>query len=115
MKIIYGLILGSLTAAIFGGECCINAKILLASVGDGNGNRALGAILVAPEKFSYWRSTSRPPASASADLLLDKLSHIESVNLPSDNFIQSEEIPEKEGAFRLKIIGSYLAFISVVI
>jgi hypothetical protein len=31
MKITHRLILGSLTAAIFGVECCINAKILVAA------------------------------------------------------------------------------------
>lgn len=115
MKITSRLILGYLTAAIFGVECCINAKILLASVGYGDGNRALGAILVAPEKLSYLRSASPPPASASADLFLDKLSPIEPVNqLPSYNFIQNQEVSEKDRTFRLKIIA-YLAFISVVI
>lgn len=113
MKIRYRLIMGYLTAAIFCVECSINAKILLPSVGDRDG-RALGESLVAPEKFSYLRSASRPPASVSADLFVDKLSHPEPVNLPSHNFIQSEEIPEKERSFRLKIIA-YLAFISVVI
>ena len=115
MKITHRLILGSLIAAIFGVECCINAKILVASVGDGDGNRALGAILVAPEKHSYLRSASRPPASASADLLLGKLSQIEPVNLPSDNFIQSQEILGKERSLRLITICAYLACISVVI
>ncbi len=76
MKITYRLILGYLTAAIFGVECCINAKILLASVGEGGRNRALEAILVVPEKLSYLRSASPPPASASADLFFDKLSPI---------------------------------------
>jgi hypothetical protein len=94
MKITHRLILGSLIAAIFGVECCINAKILVA-VGDGDGNSALGAILVAPEKHSYLRSASRPSASASADLLLDKLSQIEPVNVASDNFIQSQAITWK--------------------
>ena len=114
MKITHRLILGSLTAAIFGVECCINAKILVA-VGDGDGNRALGAILVAPEKNSYLRSASRPSASASADLFLDKLSQIKSVNLPSDNFIQSQEITGKDRSLRLITICAYLACISVVI
>ncbi len=114
MKIKYRLIVGYLTAAIFGMECCINAKILLASVGNGDGNRALGESLVAPEKFSNLRSGSRPSASVSADLFLGKFSHIEPVNLPSSNFIQSEEIPEKERNFRLKILA-HLAFISVAI
>ena len=115
MKITHRLILGSLIAAIFGVECCINAKTLVASVGDGDGNRALGAILVAPEKHSYLPSASRPSASVSADLLLDKLSQIESVNLPSDNFIQSQEITRKERSLRLITICAYLACISVVI
>lgn len=114
MKITYRLILGCLTAAIFGVECGINAKIVLASVGDGDGNRAVESMLVAPEKLSYLRSASPPPASASADLFLDKLSPIEPVNLPSDNFIQYQAISEKERTFRLKIMA-YLAFISVVI
>ncbi len=115
MKITHRLILGSLIAAIFGVECCINAKIFVASVGDGDGNRALGAILVAPEKHSYLRSASRPSASVSSDLLLDKLSQIEPVNLPSDNFIQSQEITGKERSLRLITICAYLACISVVI
>ena len=115
MKITHRLILGSLIAAIFGVECCINAKTLVASVGDGDGNRALGAILVAPEKHSYLRSASRPSASVSADLLLDKLSQIEPVNLPSDNFIQSQEITGKERSLRLITICAYLGCISVAI
>jgi PAS domain S-box len=115
MKITHRLILGSLTAAIFGVECCINAKILVASVGDGDGNRALGSILVAPEKHSYLRSASRPSASASADLFFDKLSQIEPVNLRSDNFIQSQEILGKERSLKLITICAYLACISVVI
>ena len=115
MKITHRLIWGSLIAAIFGVECCINAKILVASVGDGDGNRALGEIWVAPEKYSYLRSASRPSASVSADLLLDKLSQIEPVNLPSDNFIQSQEITGKERSLRLTTICAYLACISVVI
>jgi diguanylate cyclase (GGDEF)-like protein/PAS domain S-box-containing protein len=115
MKITHRLIWGSLIAAIFGVECCINAKILVASVGDGDGNRALGEILVAPEKHSYLRSASRPSASVSADLLLDKLSQIEPVNLRSDNFIQSQEITGKERSLRLITICAYLACISVVI
>ena len=114
MKITHRLIWGSLIAAIFGVECCINAKVLVA-VGDGNGNRALGSILVAPEKHSYLRSASRASASASADLFLDKLSQIEPVNLPSDNFIQSQEITGKERSLRLITICAYLACISVVI
>src|SRR4028119_922794 len=114
MKITHRLILGSLTAAIFGVDCCINAKILVA-VGDGNGNRALGSILVAPEKHSYLRSASRPSASVSAELLLDKLFQIEPVNLPTDNFIQSQEITGKERSLRLITICAYLACISVVI
>ena len=115
MKITHRLILGSLIAAIFGVECCINAKILVASVGEGDGNRALGAILVAPEKHSYLRSASRPSASASAELFLEKLFQIEPVNLPSDNFIQSQEITGKERSLRLITICAYLACISVVI
>ncbi|MEG4496096.1 PAS domain S-box protein [Microcoleus sp. F10-C6] len=115
MKIIYRLILGYLTAAIFSGEGCINAKKMVATVGEGDGNRAVETILVAPQKLSYLRSASRPPAPASTNLFLDKLSHLESVNLPSENFIQSEEVTGKERTFRLKIIGAYLAFISVVI
>ncbi|MBD0308496.1 MAG: diguanylate cyclase, partial [Microcoleus sp. T1-bin1] len=115
MKITHRLILGSLIAAIFGVECCINAKILVASVGEGDGNRALEPILVAPEKHSYLRSASRPPASASADLSLEKLSQIEPVNLPSHNFIQSQEITGKERSLRLITICAYLACISVVI
>src|SRR4028119_791249 len=116
MKITHRLILGSLTAAIFGVECCINTKILVASVGDGDGNRALGSILVATEKHSYLRSASRPSASASADLFFDnKLSQIEPVNLRSDNFIQSQEILGKERSLKLITICAYLACISVVI
>src|SRR4028119_1858667 len=101
MKITHRLIWGSLTAAIFGVECCINAKILLASVGDGDGNRALVSILVAHEKHSYLRSASRPSASASADLFLEKLFQIGPINLRSDNVIQSQEITGKEGSLRL--------------
>jgi len=115
MKITNRLILGSLIAAIFGVECCINPKILVASVGDGDGNRALGAILVVPEKHSYLRSASRPSASASAELFLEKLFQIEPVNLPSDNFIQSQEITGKERSLRLITICAYLACISVLI
>ena len=116
MKITHRLIWGSLIAAIFGVECCINAKILVASVGDRDGNRALGAIWVAPEKHSYLRSASRPSASASAELFLEKLFQIEPVNLPtSDNFIQSQEITGKERSLRLITICAYLACISVVI
>ena len=114
MKITHRLILGSLTAAIFGVECCLNAKILVA-VGNGDGNRTLGSILVAPEKHSYLRSASRPSASVSAELLLDKFSQLKSVNLPSDNFIQSQEITGKERSLRLITICAYLACISVVI
>src|SRR4028119_82994 len=114
MKITHRLILGSLTAAIFGVDCCINAKILVA-VGDGNGNRALGAILVTQEKHSYLRSASGPSAYRSAELLLDKLSQIEPVNLPSDNFIQSQEITGKDRSLRLTTICAYLACISVAI
>ena len=40
MKITHQLILGSLTAAIFGVECCINAQNIVA-IGDGDGNRAV--------------------------------------------------------------------------
>src|SRR4028118_947764 len=105
MKITHRLILGYLTAAIFGVECCINAKVLVA-VGDGDGNRALGSILVAPEKHSYLRSASRPSASASADLFLDKLSQIEPVNLRSDNFLQSQEILGKECSLKLITISA---------
>src|SRR4028119_1848269 len=115
MKITHRLIWGSLIAAIFGVECCINAKRLVASVGDGDGNRALGAILVTQEKHSYLRSASGPSAYRSAELLLDKLSQIEPVNLPSDNFIQSQEITGKHRSLRLTTICAYLACISVAI
>ena len=94
MKITHRLILGSLTAAIFGVECCLNAKILVA-VGNGDGNRTLGSILVAPEKHSYLRSASRPSASVSAELLLDKFSQLKSVNLPSDNLSNLRKLREK--------------------
>ncbi|MEG4574940.1 EAL domain-containing protein [Microcoleus sp. N3A4] len=112
---IYQLMLGYLTAAIFGVECCINAKRLPATVGDGDGNRAVEAILVAPQKLSYLRSASGTPTSASADLFLDKFSQREPINLPSNNFIQFLEKSGKDRSFRLKIICSYLAVISVAI
>jgi diguanylate cyclase (GGDEF)-like protein/PAS domain S-box-containing protein len=115
MKITDRLILGYLTAAIFGVECCFNAKILPASVGDGDGTRAVEAILVAPEKVRYLRSASRPATSAGADLFVEQLSKIEPVNLPTYNFIQAQENPEKDRTFSLKTIGYHMAFISVVI
>jgi diguanylate cyclase (GGDEF)-like protein/PAS domain S-box-containing protein len=117
MKITGQLMLGYLTAAIFGVECCINnAKILPARVGEQDGNRAVEVIWVAPEKVRYLRSASRPATSASADLFVEQLSEIDSVNPPTTyNFIQSPENPEKERTFSLKIIGYYLAFIAVVI
>ncbi|MEG4803526.1 EAL domain-containing protein [Microcoleus sp. ARI1-B5] len=115
MKITGQLMLGYLTAAIFGVECCINAKILPASVGEGDGNRAVEAILVAPQKVRYLRSASRPVTWAGTDLFVDELSQIEPVNPPTYNFIQSPKNPENERTFSLKIIGYYLAFISVAI
>ncbi|MEG4344213.1 EAL domain-containing protein [Microcoleus sp. A003_D6] len=114
MKITGQLMLGYLMAAIFGVKCCINAKILPTSVGDGDGNRAVAAILVGYEKLSYLRSASRPATSASADLFVDKLSQIKLVNPPTQNFLHSEEISEKERRFTLETIG-YVALISVVI
>ena len=114
MKITGQLILGYLTAAVFGVECCINAKIVPASVGDGGGNRAVEAIFVAPEKLSYLRSASGAATIADTDLFVDKLSKIESVNPPSDNFIQSHENREKQRSLSLQIIG-YLVFIYVAI
>lgn len=115
MKITDRLILGYLTAAIFGVECCFNAKILPASVGDGDGTRAVEAILVAPEKVRYLRSASRPATSAGADLFVEQSSKIEPVNPPTYNFIQAQENPEKERTFSLKTMGYYMAFISVAI
>ena len=113
MKISYRLMLGYLTAAILGVQgCCINAKILPASGGDGN--RSVETILVQSRKISYLRSASRAH-SGSADLFVKKLSQIESVKSPTDNFIRSQETPEKQHIFSLEIIGSYLAFLSVVV
>ena len=114
MKISYRLMLGYLTAAILGVECCINPKILPASAAGGDGNRSVETILVVARKLKYLRSASRA-TSANADLFVDKSSQTESINLPTHNFIQSQETPEKDRSFSLQIIGSYLAFISVVI
>lgn len=114
MKITGQLMLGYLTAAIFGVECCINPKIL-PTVGYGDGNRTVEAVGVGAEKLSYLRSASRPATSPSADLFVDKLSKIELVNRPTDNFLQFQETPQKERTVSLVIIGYYLAFISVVI
>lgn len=111
MQISYRLMLGYLTAAIFGAKFCIEPKILPAIVRAGDGNRAVEAILVAPQKLSYLRSASR---ATSADLFVDKLSQIAPINLRSDNFIQSQGTPEKERTLSLEIVG-YLAFVSVVI
>jgi hypothetical protein len=94
MKITGKLMLGYLTAAVFGVECCINAKILPGSLGERGGNRAVEASLVAPHTISYWRSASGAN-SARADLFEDQLSPIAPVRQPSDNFIQSQENPQK--------------------
>ncbi len=113
MKISYRLMLGYLTAAILGVQgCCINAKTLPASRGDGN--RSVETILVQSRKISYLRSAFRA-TSGSTDLFVNKLSQIESVKSPTDNFIQSQETPKKQHIFSLEIIGSYLAFLSVVV
>ena len=58
MKISYRLMLGYLTAAILGVECCITPKILPASAGGGDGNRSVETILVQSRKLSYLRSAS---------------------------------------------------------
>jgi len=115
MKITYQLIFASLTAAIFGVECCIDSIKLSASAGDAAGNRGVEAMLVASQKLGYLRASSRPTTSATTDLFVDNLSQREPVHSPSDNFISSPENLEKERTFSLEIICSYLALISVVI
>ncbi|MEG4863663.1 MULTISPECIES: EAL domain-containing protein [Microcoleaceae] len=110
MKITGKLMLGYLTAAVFGVECCINAKILPLSVGDGGGNRTVEASVVAPDKISYLRSASGAN-SAMADLFGAQSSPIAPIAQPSDNFIQSQENPQKEPILSFKIIDYYLAFI----
>lgn len=115
MKIRYQWILASLTAAIFGVECCINSLKLSASTGDTTGNRGVEAILVEPEKLSSLGASSRPTTSATADLFVDKLSQREPVHPPSKNFILSPQISENKRSLSWEIICSYLAFISVVI
>ncbi|MEG4859721.1 hypothetical protein QUB75_19870 [Microcoleus sp. K1-B6] len=115
MKIIFQLMLGYFAIYIFGAECCINPKILPTSLGDGLGTRAVQGILVGSQKHSYLRSASRPLTSASAALLLDKLSQIESVKLHTYNYIQSQETPRKEPTIRLTIIGYPLVVISLLI
>ncbi len=114
MKITGKLMLEFLTAAIFGMQCGLNAKIMPISVGDGDSNRGVEAILVVPQKLSYLRSAS-DTFSASADLFVDKLSKIEPINAASDNFLQSQETPQTEHTFSLEKISYYLAFIFVVI
>ncbi|TAF38933.1 MAG: EAL domain-containing protein [Oscillatoriales cyanobacterium] len=115
MKITYQLILASLTAAIFGVECCIDSIKLSAITGSTTDNRGVEAILVEPEKLSYLGASSRPTTSATADLFVDNLSQRESVHPPSNNFIHSSENYQKERSFSLEIICYYLAFIFVAI
>ncbi|MGB3265236.1 MAG: EAL domain-containing protein [Microcoleus sp.] len=114
MKINCKLMLQYLAAAVLGVECCINAKILPGSVGHGNGNRSVEASLVSPHKISYWRSASGA-TYASADLFGNNLSQIAPVRPPSNNFIRSQENPQPERIFSLKIIDYYLGFMLVII
>ena len=113
MKIIGQLMLGYLTATILGMKCCINPKIVATSVRYEYG-RSVESIVIVPQKLSYLRSGS-PTTPASADLFVNQLSQIKQVNSPSDNFVQSQETSQEQRTFSFEIIGSYLAFISVVI
>jgi len=115
MKIIFQLILGYLAVAIFGVECGINPKILSTSLADGHGPPPVEGILILSQKHSYLRLASRPLTSIRASLFWDKLSPIEPVNLPIDNYIPSQDTPRKEPTLRLAIIAPYLVFICVVI
>src|SRR6476620_5022488 len=115
MKIIFQLILGYFTVAIFGVECGINPKMLPTSLGDGHGTLLVEWIMIRSQKHSYLRSASPPLTSASAPLFLDKLSPIEPLQLPTYNYIQSHESQIKEPNFSLKIIGNYLVFIFLLI
>ena len=114
MKTIEQLMLGYLTAAFLGMECCINPKILPATVGAGDGNLAVKAILVAPENTSYNRSISGTN-SAIAELFVDKSSYIEPVNTPTYNFIDSEKNSGTYPSFSLKQISFFLVFISLAV
>ncbi|MEG4457374.1 hypothetical protein [Microcoleus sp. N9_A1] len=115
MKIIFQLMLGYFAVAIFAAKCGINPKILPTSVGDRHGTPPVEGILIQSQKHSYLRSASRPLTSASPALFLDKLSPIEAVQLPTYNYIQSQDTPRKEPTIRLSIIGHFLVFIFVLI
>ncbi|MEG4234642.1 hypothetical protein QUA40_21435 [Microcoleus sp. Pol11C3] len=115
MTIIIQLVLGYLGLAVFPVECCINPKILQTSVGDEPGTRPVQGMLVWFQKHSYLRSASHPLNSASAALFLDTLSQIDSVKLPTYNYIKSQETPRKKPSIRLTIISYDLGFIYLLI
>ncbi|MEG3861248.1 EAL domain-containing protein [Microcoleus sp. herbarium12] len=115
MKITERLMLGYLIAAIFGIQFGINVKILPTSVRDGDANRPVEPILAAPPKLSYLQLASEPLTTSNSNLLIDELSQIELVNPPSNNLVNSQEIPQKNRGFTLEIIGYYLAFICIII
>ncbi len=114
MKITGKSILGFLTAAIFGMQCGLNVKKMPISVGEGDSNRGVESLLVAPAKIDSLRSLSRT-TSARTDLLANKISHIEPVNTPTSYFITSDRNSEKEHIFSLTNIGYYLVSISILI